>query len=104
MQLSKNLEQALIEEYQKRFDAAREVEVVSVVVEREGLELTAVVKGKHGEYAVFLTPTSAYCSCMDFRTRKRICKHIIAAALAAAEQGYISEFELATLLVGREIA
>jgi len=46
-------------------------EPVDIVFDEDSV--TAIV----GNYVVFISNEGVHCDCMDFKTRKRLCKHLI---------------------------
>jgi len=90
--------------YGKRFDEARELltkegdsRVTSLVI-TEPLELSCEIKGKSGNYAVFMSSEKRFCSCADYQTKKVVCKHQLYALLVALKQGKLQELEVSKLL------
>ncbi|MCK9599727.1 MAG: SWIM zinc finger domain-containing protein [Dehalococcoidales bacterium] len=60
------------------------------------------VWGEVSGYTVYINPDEATCSCPDFITRKRLCKHLIAAVVSGNLKGALSEMEVCTLLLNRK--
>lgn len=73
--------------------------VRNLVIEKEPiLEITASVKGGHGEYVTMVNEKEFFCDCMGSKSHKTICKHVIFLVLYTFYKGLIKSSDVEKLL------
>ena len=94
----------LLDKYGERFYKAltsyHEMPISNLVVStKNGLEISASVKGSQSEYACYFGDDGYFCSCIDHTVRKTVCKHIFAMLLYSIDKGEVKMEEVLKRLI-----